>query len=101
MKLKGCKKCPAFAKCTVTYRSSGCEALRWTYGIDTDPEIITNADRIRSMSDKELEDQLVLEVEGMAPCKMFISIPTGEMFICSQAAKEAVEKWLQQPAEED
>mgnify|MGYP005771807623 FL=1 len=62
---------------------------------------ITNADRIRKMSDEELEDQLVLEVEGMAPCKMFISIPTGEMFICRQAAKEAVEKWLQQPAEED
>ncbi len=66
---------------------------------------ITNADRIRKMSDEELEDQLVLElvleVEGTAPCKMFISIPAGEMFICRQAAKEAVEKWLQQPAEED
>lgn len=99
--MKGCKKCPAFAKCTVTYRSSGCEALRGTYGIDTDPEVTTNADRIRAMSDEELEDQLVLEVEGMAPCKIFISIPTGEIFIFRVAAKEAVGKWLQQPAKED
>ena len=45
--MKGCKNCPAYAKCTVTYRGSACAALRSTYGIDTDPEIITNADRIR------------------------------------------------------
>lgn len=60
----------------------------------------TNADRLRSMTDEEPEDQLVLEVDKMAPCKMFIAIPTGEMFISRQAAKEAVGKWLKQPAEE-
>lgn len=52
--MKGCKNCPAYAKCTVTYRGSACAALRSTYGIDSDPEIITNADRIRDMSDEEL-----------------------------------------------
>lgn len=52
--MKGCKNCPAFAKCTVTYRGSGCAALRSTYGVETDPEIITNADRIRAMDDKEI-----------------------------------------------
>ena len=52
--MKGCKNCPAYAKCTVTYRGSACAALRGTYGLDSDPEIITNADRIRAMSDDEL-----------------------------------------------
>lgn len=52
--MKGCKNCPAYAKCTVTYRGSACAALRGTYGLDSDPEIITNGDRIRAMSDEEL-----------------------------------------------
>lgn len=62
---------------------------------------LSNADRIRAMSDEELEDQLVLEVEGIAPCKMFIAIPTGEMFISRKAAKESVGNWLKQPLEEE
>lgn len=37
--MNGCKKCPAFAKCTETYRGSGCAAMRWTYGLEDDPEI--------------------------------------------------------------
>ncbi len=54
--MKGCKNCPAYAKCTVTYRGSACAALRGTYGVDDDPEIVTNADRIRAMSDEELAE---------------------------------------------
>lgn len=90
-------------KCANCKKLDDCMAgsgLTWPCGA-YQPKQITNADQIRAMSDEELEDQLVLEVEGMAPCKMFISIPTGEMFICRQAAKEAVGKWLQQPAKED
>lgn len=52
--MKGCKNCPVYAKCTVTYRGSACAALRSTYGLDNDPEFTTNADRIRAMSDEEL-----------------------------------------------
>ena len=52
--MKGCKNCPTYSKCTVTYRGSACAALRGTYGLDNDPEIITNADRIRDMSDHYL-----------------------------------------------
>ena len=59
----------------------------------------TNADSIRAMTDEELEDQLVLKMEGVALCKMFVAIPTGEMFLSRDAAKEAVGKWLRQPAE--
>lgn len=54
--MKGCKDCPAYAKCTVTYRGSSCAALRASYGVDSDPEIVTNADKIRLMSDQELAD---------------------------------------------
>lgn len=53
------------------------------------------------MNDEELEDQLVLEIEGMSPCKMFIAIPTGQMFISREAAKESVGKWLKQPVERE
>ena len=43
--MNGCKQCPAFDKCTATYRGSACAALRWSYGIDTDPEILNTTDR--------------------------------------------------------
>lgn len=51
MNESGCKTCPAYAKCTATYRGSRCAALRDSYGLN-DP--LTNADRIRDMSDEEL-----------------------------------------------
>ena len=55
--MNGCRKCPAFDKCTVyEYRGPKCAALRSTYGIESDPEIITIADRIREMSDEELKE---------------------------------------------
>lgn len=37
--MNGCKKCPAFAKCAETYRGSGCAALRYTYGLESDPKL--------------------------------------------------------------
>lgn len=98
--MKGCKKCPAFAKCTVTYRSSGCEALRWTYGIDTDPEIITNADRIREMSDEELCGTIYTMQKAL--CIHFakaLGFPIEELKF-EEDAPDILE-WLQQPAKED
>lgn len=82
--MKGCKNCPAFAKCTVTYRGSGCVALRSTYGAETDPEIITNADRIRGMDDNELEE--------------FLSTKLNDDFY---EYPDLTLQWLQQPAEEE
>lgn len=79
--MNGCKKCPAFAKCTVTYRGSNCAALRATYGLDNDPEIVTNADRIRAMSDEELADFLEGEYGNMMPGTAL--------------------SWLQQPTKEE
>ena len=95
--MKGCKNCPAYAKCTVTYRGSACAALRGTYGVDDDPEIVTNADCIRAMSDEELAEFLAEEQYRIAN-------------VIFQAAGYGLEKqaiyarrldWLQSPAEED
>ena len=100
--MKGCKGCPAYAKCTVTYRGSACAALRGTYGIDDDPEIVTNADRIRAMSDEELAGYLA-EISGGTVLKMAaqLGIPLdqekNERYI--DRLKEEYLKRLQQPAE--
>ena len=82
--MKGCKNCPAYAKCTVTYRGSACAALRGTYGLDSDPEIITNADRIRAMNDHDLA--------------VFLE---HAMYDSSEPDWMTVLSWLQQPAEEE
>ena len=93
--MKGCKDCPAFAKCTVTYRGSACAALRGTYGIESDPEIVTNADRIRAMSNEELAKLLLDGCQGSKCDKQ----PKNEYG--SVNCFECRMKWLQQPAEED
>lgn len=98
--MKGCKDCPAYAKCTVTYRGSACDALRGTYGIDSDPEIITNADRIRAMSDEELAEFISrIEIGDFGPQvygKTFCDLCSGQ-YECDDCRLW----WLQQPAEED
>ena len=91
--MKGCKNCPAYAKCTVIYRGSACAALRGTYGLDNDPEIITNADRIRAMSDEELAKWFLtvgICIRDFEDCKC-------DGVSCRQCRMN----WLQQPAEED
>ena len=89
--MKGCKNCPAYAKCTVTYRGSSCAALRSTYGIDSDPELITNADKIRDMSDEELA---VFLCAVKFRRETILNVPD---FLYIKDAHD----WLQQPAEED
>ena len=97
--MKGCKDCPAYAKCTVTYRGSDCAALRGTYGIDSDPEITTNADRIRAMSDEELAE-FISRVEigdfgALDYSKTFCDLCNGQ-YECDDCRLW----WLKQPAEE-
>jgi hypothetical protein len=81
--MRGCVSCPAYAKCGVTYRGSGCSALRASYGLDDDPEIITNADRIRKADDAELADEIVSVFE--------------ELFQDGTPSKEYIVHWLRQP----
>ena len=96
--MKGCKNCPAFAKCTVTYRGSACAALRGTYGLDNDPEIATNADKIRAMSDEELAEWLCQALDCDF-CKAHMqNIPT---YSYCENHESGILKWLQQPAEEE
>lgn len=96
--MKGCKNCPAYAKYTVTYRGSACAVLRGTYGLDSDPEIITNADRIRAMSDEELAEFLChfrsddAAEHACSGCK-------AEPY-CRSGHNGMID-WLQQLAEED
>ena len=93
--MNGCRKCPAFAKCTVyEYRGSQCAAIRSTYGIESDPEIITIADRIREMSDEELALELMLwRCEALAKQRGIESKYPD--------TQKTILEWLQQPAEED
>ena len=63
--------------------------------------IMTNADRIRAMSDEELADQLVIKIDGLEECSLYLSAPTGKMFISQKEASRVTLDWLRQPAEED
>lgn len=61
-----CRGCEAFPKCTAqAYGDVTCRYLRFSYGMDGRTEM-TNADRIRAMSDEELARWL--EYEGGGAC---------------------------------
>ena len=63
--------------------------------------VATNADCIRSMSDERLADQLVIDVNGLASCKLYLSPPTGRLYRIRTEAVKEVKEWLQQPTEEE
>ena len=57
--MNGCRKCPAFAKCTVyEYRGSQCASLRSTYGYDQSEkgEVVSFYEWAVKMSEKEVDD---------------------------------------------
>jgi len=58
---------------------------------------ITNADRIRCMSDEELAELLTPEINGVPPCKFFAVLPSGRTYLSRKVAKEKTLDWLQQP----
>ena len=62
--------------------------------------VATNADCIRSMSDERLADQIVIGVNGLASCKLYLSPPTGRLYRIRTEAVKEVKEWLQQPTEE-
>lgn len=72
-----------------------------TCSVTCNPDIITNADRLRAMSDDELSEQLVIDVDGLQPCRMYLSAPTGKIYLSRSEAVRETKDWLQQPAEED
>ena len=62
---------------------------------------LSNADRIRAMSDEELSEQFVIDVDGLQPCRVYLSAPTGKIYLSRAEAVKAAKEWLQQPAEDD
>lgn len=62
---------------------------------------MTNADRFRSLSDEELAEQLVLNIDGLAPTRIYLSAVTGIGYISRKFAVDATKKALQQPYKED
>lgn len=61
----------------------------------------SNGDKIRMMSDEELAKQLVINVDGLAECRLHLSAPTGKMFVLEAEAERVTLNWLRKPAEED
>ena len=61
----------------------------------------TNADRIRAMSDEELAEELVIEIEGLFPSLVYVPMATGNIYISRGKAEKEMLEYLQQPAEEE
>lgn len=61
----------------------------------------SNADRIRAMSDEELAEELVIEIEGLFPSLVYIPMATGNIYISRDKAEKEMLEYLQQPAEEE
>lgn len=89
----GCKNCPVKPCHTLHYRGSYCAEQRAKLGLG-DP--MTNAERIRAMSDEEL-------AKLISKHKPMYSWPDGvrEIYFSTRmTGVEAWTKWLQQPARE-
>lgn len=82
------KNCPAYAKCLAPYRGSRCKATRATYDLG-DP--ITNADRIRAMTDEELAHVLSHEQDDGCPVRGLR---------CQSSCKKCWLDWLKQEVSE-
>ena len=65
------------------------------------PKVETNADRIRTMSDEELAEELVIEIEGLFPSLVYVPMATGNIYISQDEAEKEMLEYLQQPAEEE
>lgn len=78
--------------------------LPCTFGSDCfEPEeqtAKTNADCIRAMSDEELADSLVIKIDGLRQCSLYISLPSGKMFISRSKAVRVTLEWLRQTEED-
>lgn len=70
------------------------------HGVPTVPPV-TNADRIRHMSDEELAEELVIEIEGLFPSLVYVPMATGNIYISRDKAEKEMLEYLQQPAEEE
>ena len=87
----GCKTCPV-EKCeTLEYRGSTCAAQRAKFGLG-DP--MTNADCIRTMSDKELAVLIYNIYDDEEDCAKIIE--TTRIYAYTL---QDIEEWLKQPVD--
>lgn len=70
------------------------------HGVPTVPPV-TNADKIRVMSDEKLAEELVIEIEGLFPSLVYVPVATGNIYISRDKAEKEMLEYLQQPAEEE
>ena len=62
---------------------------------------MTNADRIRAISDEELAENRCIEIKGLYPWPIFVAFDVPEKRFLSRESAVAEElNWLQQPTEE-
>ena len=89
-----CENCTKYDDCRT---GSG---LTWPCGAYV-PKSVTNADRIRVMSDEKLAEELVVEIEGLFPSLVYVPMATGNIYISRDKAEKEMLEYLQQPAEEE
>lgn len=81
--------CPLFGDCIASFSREVKRRVR------------TNADHIRAMSDEELAEQLVINVDGLSKKRVYLAAPVGEIYARRDIAEAHVLAWLQQPYKED
>ena len=89
-----CENCTKYDDCRT---GSG---LTWPCGAYV-PKSVTNADRIRTMSDEEPAEELVIEIEGLFPSLVYVPMATGNIYISRDKAEKEMLEYLQHPAEEE
>ena len=100
-----CMQCPAYAKCVaVRYGSKRCIMTRWSYDINGNPKPITNAERIRSMSDEELAKEMchrsidaICDIVCGGDCKAIETLNRTSKEVC----RDIILAWLHRPVEEE
>ena len=98
--MKTCHNCACDPVCNHTW--NGWETCgNW---IQKPEKPLTNADRIRAMSDEELASEMnqrsistLCDIVCQGDCKAIATLNKT----CGEVCKEIIMKWLQQPAEED
>ena len=99
MKYDNCKDC--VARCVHAGKDREIICRNGVSCKVTKKPIATNADKIRAMSDEELAEELVIEIEGLFPSLVYVPMATGNIYISRDKAEKEMLEYLQQPAEEE
>lgn len=106
-----CKNCINLVDAAVNISSDGEHNFKWCHIKDDCPdteierecdyyEVMTQADRIRNMTDEELTEMIGLITEELPECTR---CPVSNFDICNGvnfvSCERSVEKWLQSPVE--